>query len=1153
MSAISIPERLKNRMSQDDKWLKCALQLRDNIEPFLLKDPDFFPDYTLHGIQHINRVLKLADQLISCDTLAKKIDPKDSDIEKYGLLKPRDVAFLVCGILLHDMGMYLRPDGLKKLITQETPEDAFGGKPWNQEWSDYVDRTKRLSQEKMRYHFGKVIPVTADCVDHADTDDNKRIIGEFLRQHHARLAHEFATGVLHGSTDADLFDNTDLKKKDRMMIGLLARSHGMSIRDTEEYLKSKFGDIVNPYKLPVFYLMTVLRIADYLDADGQRAPKQLTQQQKINVPISVAEWTWNQCINADATDFDQHHNNYHVEAEPETSRQYVQLDKWLKNVQADLDMCWSILVEKYPYDRYRLSIHRVVSNIHQPDHIKELNNTFLTKEAKISANPEIVKLMMEPLYGDEPTYGVRELLQNAVDSCLERKDWEEKHGDKDYKGLVDIRIENGVFTITDNGMGMDEDVLLNYYLSAGSSYRRSDAWAAAYTRDGKSQVSRTGKFGVGFLAAFLLGDEVEIHTQHLKDAKGLHFTFSQEPMPLDVERRERRNPYVTETNDPTRENDRTHSGTTITIKLKDIAVKNWGNRPEWYNWYAFEDPVVRYSLDDIPQQHQKLKLNRPPVDTPGWFRLPTGDYESYHWRPNLDTSSPEIYCNGIRIEHPNLGSLDHSGLKVPYPHISIVDKQGKLGVDLARKKLKEIPEKTALVRSVLRWHIHRLLLTPWESEADHWKNLLLGFTLQTNIDNRRIPFLLTPGGFSLNCAPLLAALSLGEYVILCNGGHTALEALPVAWNLLGNVPCTIAVTDVYHQKDYAELWEENYYYDAPGQFASQLLLSNTGLFNPGNIGYDVWNNIGAVWLHPDVPATIPEKTWKNIELQPTNQADHFFTYSFHSRSSAMPLRPDTYPASLFPAAVHVKPGLGNTEILDAAESLFAQVLRETLQPAPGWPQDLWIPYRMEDRQAKFPGAFAELEKYTASIQEEQHQETLRNAEMAKRAAFRRAEMEKLKEKFAAQITQQQAEEARQEELRTARLQAFRAAYLSHITAFHAQTLRVTLNDLPRILSAFLAKLLAAHYLNRTIDSIPQVALQEATELILSACATDDEDLSPEDFLKDFLADPEELVEVLFDSLDEKDMDALRKVAEENHYTALLLDILTRLQNTLPEA
>lgn len=1144
MAEIIIPERLQKRMNQDDKWLKCVLQLRDNIEPFFLKDPNFFPDYTLHGTQHINRVLKLADQLIACDTLAKNIDPRDSDIEKYGPLTPRDVAFLVCGILLHDMGMYLRPDGLKKLIKQEKTEDAFGGKLWNQEWFEYVDRTKRLSQEKMRYHFGRVIPVTEDCVDHTENDDNKRIIGEFLRQHHARLAHEFAIGVLPGSTDTDLFANTGLMKKDRMMIGLLARSHGMAIRDTEEFLKTKFDNTVKPYNLPVFYLMAVLRIADYLDADGQRAPKQLTQQQKISVPLSAEEWTWNQCINADATYFHLEHKNYHVEAEPETSPQYVQLEKWLKSVQTDLDLCWSILAEKYPdnKNRYRLSIHRVVSNIHQPDHVKELNNTFLTKEAKISANPEIIKLMMAPLYGDEPTYGVRELLQNAVDACVERKKWEEDHNNPHYEGHVDIRIENKtstqdgkpvvyrVFTITDNGMGMNEDVLLNYYLSAGSSYRSSDAWMAANAPDGKSQVARTGKFGVGFLAAFLLGDKIEVHTQHCADTKGYHFTFGQESTVLDVRRKERAEP-----------------GTTITIRLKLSAIKNWNNDPEWYNWYAFDDPVVSYTIDGKSVKHQNLHLHRTPTEDDGWLELPSDDFEAYHWKPNLTSRQPEFYCNGIRIYHGFPDSMVRSRPEIYYPHISILDKQGKLAVDLARKELEEIPLEETLLREVLRWHIARLLLTPWNSEEDHQQNLTLGFTFRADKTYGHLPFLLAPRCFQLNHASLLRSLSVRDYVVLYHEGRDA--RLSAQDFLLEDKPCTIVAADVRKQRPFGYYDAQKLYYDSPSAFTNDLLGNSTGLLDSISIGYRIHEHTRSLWFRPDVPGSMDKSERKQMDLQQAPTADHLLTGCWQGRTSDIPIDPERFPADQFPAAFHVVPDLRHYHFSIQDNHPFFKMLKKLLTPEPGWPQDLWIPYDMAEREQKFHSAFQELSNYIKYIRKEPEREARRKAEMAKQEAQRKAEMEKQKAEIAALIALQEAEKARQEEQRTARFQTFRAAYLPDITAFLDQAKQAAPDDLPRILSTFLTKLMAAHYLKRPTDSIPQEALQELTELSLSALDLDDVDLS----LEDFPATPDELAEELFASFDGEDMDTLRKGAEADDKAALLLETLSRLQQNLPEA
>ena len=948
MSEIIIPDRLAARLAHDKTWDSCVTQFSKNIEPLLAKDPDFFPDYTIHGIDHINRVLDIADHLIDYDTLSE--EPQKTD-----LLTPRDVAFLVCGIMLHDMGMFLRPDGLRKLLKMDSSDDTFGGKPWNDEWSNYVDRTKRLSQEKMRYHFGKVIPVTEDCVDHTENDDNKRIIGEFLRQHHARLAHEFAVGVLPGSDDTDLFENTGFDSEECNLIGLLARSHGMAIRDTEEYLKRTLGEGSSPDGIPVFYLMTVLRLADALEADEQRAPEKLEKQQKINVPISVEEWTWNQCIKFKSCTWRLAQKNRYIKAVPESSPQYVQLDKWLKRVQADLDLCWSILAEKYPYDRYRLSIHRVVSNIHEPGIRETMNETFLTKEAKITANPEIVKLMMEPLYGDDPTYGVRELLQNAVDACLEREKWEKDHDNPNYKGLVDIRIENGVFTITDNGMGMNEDILLNYYLSAGSSYRSSDAWAAANTKDGKSQVARTGKFGVGFLASFLLGDEIQVHTQHREDQKGYQFKFDQESSPLDIQRADRTNPYAAEVSDST------HAGTTITINLKATALRGFNsnnyNYP-WYNWYVFDEPKVRYFINGTEPKHRKLLLHRPPSKTPGWLELTTENYESIMWYPNLYGNTPEFYCNGFRIYDGFPITPLGSRLEINPPYVSVIDRNSLVDVTLSRQKLKSFPGEVSLYKAVYRWYIARLLLTPWDTEENYRQNLTRGFFLQnTEFWTLRFPFLLSHGGFSLNNVSVPDHLCIEEYVILYYSGPKLQNATQIVQNFLQDIPYIIVPSSA-----------------SPNAFASDLLTRLGGRLLKSQMQMELMPHashcINAVWLRTDIYSSTPDLIQTLVLSEPVINKD--ITIAYHKgRRSDMPISRDFFSIDTFPVAAHITLDHGNSDIHGSSipDSLFDQTLREILIPSPDYPdQDLWIPFDMEEREKKFPKAFEELKVYMDHIQ-----------------------------------------------------------------------------------------------------------------------------------------------------------------------------------------
>ena len=937
MSEIIIPERLTVRLSHDKTWDSCVTKLKENIEPLLAKDPDFFPDYTIHGIDHINRCLDIADHLIDFDTLSE--DPKKTD-----LLTPRDVAFLVCGILLHDMGMFLRPDGVRKLVQMDRTDDAFGGKPWKDEWSDYVDRTKRLSQEKMRYHFGKVIPVTEDCVNHTDTDDNKRIIGEFLRQHHARLAHEFALGMLPGTADTDLFEKITLSQKARDLIGILARSHGMAIRDTELYVKKHIGEGAKPYNTPVFYLMTVLRTADALDADERRAPEALERQQKINVPISVEEWTWNQCIDPDACDWRKAQKNRYIEANPKSSPQYVQLDQWLKGIQADLDLCWSILAEKYPYDRYRLSIHRVVSNIHEPGIRETMNEKFLTKEAKITANPEIVKLMMEPLYGNDPTYGVRELLQNAVDACVEREQWEKNHGNPNYKGLVDIRIENGTFTITDNGMGMNEDVLLNYYLSAGASYRSSNAWMAANAPDGKSRVARTGKFGVGFLASFLLGDEVEVHTQHRNDQKGYHFFFDQDSNPLDVKRLVRKDP-----------------GTTITIKLKQGIYSKLQEDVTWYNWYAFDVPEVHCYLDGTERYPFGVRLKRDPKENTDWHAASPGRFASLQWSMPPKRIAPEFLCNGIRIRSFFWNDLD-IGMNLNVPNISVLDPDAVLDVDVSRSKIRSFPEERELVNELYRMMIAQLLSTDWSTTFCLRHHLTMGFENHHKLHDDSIPYLLSPEGFTLNHRSVTTAMGIRKYLALVYQSFDPDSVIEKAYLFTpSDVPIMIvhAYDDI--QKESLEPWIDKQCNRPFENFCNTFLGVAPSAYA---LGYRASANM--IWV-PDHQAEYIERflrtpsyremplffrsvrKWQDISVDSTSEDQIMIDEAAFSQTCFVT-------AAAIPIPEDAKKSRSNVH--------FSQLLTELLTPAPRYPhQDMWIPFDMEERKKKFPKAFEELAVY----------------------------------------------------------------------------------------------------------------------------------------------------------------------------------------------
>ena len=131
-----------------------------------------------------------------------------------------------------------------------------------------------------------------------------------------------------------------------------------------------------------------------------------------------------------------------------------------------------------------------------------------------AANAELLKLLIKPLYGDYREIAVRELVQNAVDACRERhylRRDERTDLANELRVVVSVKNnDNGTYSliVEDNGIGMSLDTMKNYFLNAGALFRSSLAWKKAFqAAGGKSEVLRSGRFGVGSLAAFLVADD----------------------------------------------------------------------------------------------------------------------------------------------------------------------------------------------------------------------------------------------------------------------------------------------------------------------------------------------------------------------------------------------------------------------------------------------------------------------------------------------------------------------------------------------------------------------------------------------------------------------------------------------------------------------
>ena len=222
---------------------------------------------------------------------------------------------------------------------------------------------------------------------------------------------------------------------------------------------------------------------------------------------------------------------------------------------------------------------------------------------------------------------------------------------------------------------MTETQVRDFYLRIGASFRDSEAWHRDFEdQKGRSQVLRSGRFGVGVLATFLLGDEVKVRTRHASAAPsdGVSFVAVRGEDSVELGRIE------------------AQVGTRIEVRLSpDIEVRQL---LDGLRFYVGESPEIQWSG---PVRYY------PPATVPAegsaslgkWRRLLVPDFSEVHWTYQYNHT---VVCNGIVIgRHASprhyLDSFEperhgcHFGILRPC--LSIYDPDGRLPLSLDRRRV----------------------------------------------------------------------------------------------------------------------------------------------------------------------------------------------------------------------------------------------------------------------------------------------------------------------------------------------------------------------------------------------------------------------------------------------------------------------------------
>jgi len=519
MANVTLPKGFKEKLTENneiDGIISTTLATFGEI--LEEKSMFFFSEYTDHGIKHIEQVLVASDNLITNDTFSN-------------ILGYKDIGYYILAVILHDIGMHIDFEGFKCLINGKYDDIRFeelDSSTWSELWEDFLNEARKFNGKQLMDLFGRddVIVRRPPLKNIGDiSEDDKKLIGEFIRRHHPRLAHEISIKGFPAKENIITFAGSlDVKAKD--LVGLIARSHGKDLRICVDYIESKYGKESRrcPFGIHATYLMILLRISDYIQIDNQRIYKTILKSKTFSSPVSKREHYAHLSIEDIDFKYQDDPERIFVTAFPEESKMFLKLKKLLKDIQYEFDISWAVLGELYgnshENDKPKIKYRRITSNLDTKSFTQQQN--YVADSFLFKTNDDIIKLLVAPLYGDDISFGVRELLQNSIDACKEKEFIYEQEKVKNYIPSVLIKVEKAddgetYFEITDNGLGMDIDIIKNYFLSAGASYRKSLEWQKDFlNEDGTAKIRRSGRFGVGILSAFLIGKEINIQTKKIK-------------------------------------------------------------------------------------------------------------------------------------------------------------------------------------------------------------------------------------------------------------------------------------------------------------------------------------------------------------------------------------------------------------------------------------------------------------------------------------------------------------------------------------------------------------------------------------------------------------------------------------------------------------
>lgn len=481
------------RRSKDDSSICAVLSLIQQVGEYsvaLAKSIIInMPEYTLHDENHIFNMLYLAGRIIPKETLCKISTP--------------DIMMIILAIFLHDIGM--SPPGelirawKNQLNDSETFQNAQEAAQFQQFRSSFVRELQEIDKFQKENQYSK-----AQLLE-------DQIVTYYIRKTHADRARKMIAKDWAGKIK---YNDTDLTAT----LAEICFSHNenhMSLLSMET-VKMCAEDTF----LCLPFVAVILRLTDIMDFDSKRTPAILFSHLTIKNPVSLAEWMKHLSISSwsfqkDTVTFSAQCSHPAIEA---SIRSFCdQIDNELRNctfVLANLTSeicdveCYKI---KLPAYVNRKKIGAIID-------IATGAPVYSYRDTKFTLNKrQVVDLLMGTRLYSKPEVALRELIQNSIDACQLRKSLSDVWGDN-YIPRICVSLktveETDYLIVEDNGIGMNQHIIDNYYTNIGQSYYTSAEFHELMASSAK-QFKPISRFGIGILACFMVCDNMEVETKRI--------------------------------------------------------------------------------------------------------------------------------------------------------------------------------------------------------------------------------------------------------------------------------------------------------------------------------------------------------------------------------------------------------------------------------------------------------------------------------------------------------------------------------------------------------------------------------------------------------------------------------------------------------------